>query len=126
MKPHLTEFHRGVPFAQFPARMAELNLDLALAPLELNAFNDCKSNLRLLEYGILGIPVIATDITPYQCGLPVSLVKNHPRDWIRAIREHINDLDEAARRGDSLRQAVQSDWMLDSRLEGWVKAWSDW
>lgn len=126
MKPHLTEFHRGVPFAQYPARMAELNLDLALAPLESNAFNDCKSNLRLLEYGILGIPVIATDITPYQCGLPVSLVKNHPREWIKAIRDHVNDLDEAARRGDSLRQAVESDWMLDSRLEEWVKAWSGW
>lgn len=126
MKPYLTEFHPGVPFRQYPAKMASLNLDLALAPLESNLFNECKSNLRLLEYGALGIPVIATDITPYQCGLPVSLVKNQPRDWIKAIRAHIHDLDETARRGDSLKQAVLSDWMLDSRLEEWVKAWSDW
>jgi hypothetical protein len=31
--------------------MASLNLDLAIAPLEINPFNESKSNLRLLEYG---------------------------------------------------------------------------
>src|SRR5690606_18417271 len=41
MQPHLTEFHHGVPFAEYPDKLAALGLDLAIAPLEANAFNEC-------------------------------------------------------------------------------------
>jgi hypothetical protein len=66
LRPYVHEFHSGVPIEEYPRKLASLNLDLALAPLEENAFNECKSNLRLLEYGACGFPVIATDIVCYQ------------------------------------------------------------
>src|SRR5690606_8388090 len=68
------EFHRGVPIEQYPEKLASLNLDLAVVPLEINQFNRCKSNLRLLEMGACGVPVICTDINPYQGTLPVTRV----------------------------------------------------
>lgn len=58
----IQEYHGGVSFAEYAPKLATLDLDLALAPLEENLFNECKSNLRLLEYGVLGYPVIATDL----------------------------------------------------------------
>lgn len=122
---YVHEFRPGVPIPQYPAALAALELDLALVPLEDNDFNVCKSNLRLLEYGICGYPVIATDMEPYRCGLPVSLVKNRFKDWVDAIREHLADLDEAARRGDALRAAVKQNWMLDGHnLARWQEVWS--
>ncbi|MBR7539164.1 hypothetical protein KC221_23545, partial [Mycobacterium tuberculosis] len=51
LRPYIHEFHPLVNLADYPAKLASLNLDLALAPLEFHIFNDCKSNLRLLEYG---------------------------------------------------------------------------
>ena len=51
LRPFVHEFHIGLPIDQYPAKLASLDLDLALAPLEQNLFNECKSNLRLLEYG---------------------------------------------------------------------------
>jgi len=124
LKPYLSEFHRGVPLAEYPLRLAELDLDLALAPLELNRFNECKSNLRLLEYGALGIPVVATDIVPYQCGLPITLVKNRPTDWIRAIRARIGERAALGHEGATLQQAVLQNWTLDKTLQAWVSAWT--
>lgn len=124
LRPYIAEFHPGLPFDEYPTALATLDLDLALAPLELCRFNECKSNLKLMEYGILGYPVIATDITPYQCGLPVTLVKNKRTHWIRAIREHLSDRDELARRGDALRAAVRKDWMLEDHLTPWFQAWT--
>lgn len=124
LRPYIAEFHPGLPFDEYPTALATLDLDLALAPLELCRFNECKSNLKLMEYGILGYPVIATDITPYQCGLPVTLVKNKRTHWIRAIREHLSDRDELARRGDALRTAVRKDWMLEDHLTPWFEAWT--
>lgn len=128
LKPYVHEFHGGVAIEQYPAKLASLNLDLGLAPLEHNLFNECKSNLRQLEYGACGIPIICTDIRPYQdglnAGLPVTLVKNRYKDWVDAIRMHINDLDATARMADELQAKVKADWMLQGRyLEDWRNAW---
>lgn len=124
LRPFVHEFHRGLPIELYPAKLASLNLDLALAPLEHNIFNLCKSNLRLLEYGACGFPVICTDIAPYQCDLPVTRVKNRHKDWVDAIRDHLADLDATAERGDALKAAVLKDWMLEgANLDKWRAAW---
>lgn len=124
IKPYVREYHGPVSIERYPAMLASLNLDLALAPLEQNLFNECKSNLRLLEYGACGVPVIASDARPYRCGLPVTLVKNRFKDWVDAIRAHVQDPDAAARSGDALKAAVERDWMLEGvHLENWLRAW---
>ncbi|WP_233787540.1 glycosyltransferase family 2 protein [Pseudomonas yangonensis] len=126
LRPYVHEYHAGVPIRDYPAKLAQLNLDLAVAPVEQNLFNDCKSNLRLLEYGACGFPVICSDVLCYQnSNLPVTLVKNRFRDWVEAIRMHLADLDETARLGDRLRGAVQSRWMLEGdNLLLWREAWT--
>ena len=122
-RPHVAEYHYGLPFEHYPQAVAALNLDLAVAPLEINAFNEAKSNLRLLEYGVLGFPVICTDILPYQLDLPVTRVANKHRAWLEAIRSHIADLDECARRGDALRRQILGHWLLEDHLDLWLRAW---
>src|SRR5690606_31439953 len=113
MKPEgiTCEFHAGVRIAQYPAKLASLDLDLAVVPLEMNQFNRCKSNLRLLELGACGVPVSCTDIDPYQGELPVTRLRNRHQDWVRAIREHLADPDALAAQGDALRDAVKRGWM---------------
>ena len=123
LRPFVKEFHDWVPIPEYPAKLASLGLDLGVAPLEFNPFNEAKSNLRLLEYGVLGIPVICTDIVPYQGDLPVCRVKNRHRDWVKAIREMASDRAACQREGETLRQAVLADWMLDQHLDEWCKAW---
>lgn len=125
LRPYVHEFHTGVAITQYPAMLASLNLDLALAPVEQNLFNECKSNLRILEYGACGFPVICSDIRCYQGdGLPVTRVKNRFKDWIDAIRMHLSDLDATGRLGDELQAQVRRDWMLDGdNLESWRRAW---
>ncbi|MNO25767.1 Chondroitin synthase [compost metagenome] len=126
LRPYVHEYYEGVSLEQYPATLARMNLDLALAPVEQNLFNECKSNLRLLEYGACGFPVIASDIRCYQGynDLPVTLVKNRFRGWVDAIRMHISDLDATAKAGDALRNAVLGGWMLEGdNLSNWRKAW---
>ncbi|WP_180273648.1 rhamnan synthesis F family protein [Iodobacter sp. BJB302] len=124
LRPFVHEFHAGVPIGLYPAKLASLNLDLALAPLEQNIFNQCKSNLRLLEYGACGFPVICTDIAPYRGSLPVTRVRNKHKDWVDAIRDHLSDPDSRAESGRVLKEAVLKDWMLDgANLDKWRAAW---
>jgi GT2 family glycosyltransferase/glycosyltransferase involved in cell wall biosynthesis len=120
---NLVEYHSGVPIEDYPGKLASLNLDLAIAPLEDVPFNHGKSNLKLLEYGMLGYPVVCTDMTPYQGAYPVTRVKNRLKHWVGAIREHVSDLDELARRGDLLRDYTKANWMLEDNLDVWLAAW---
>lgn len=118
------EFHASVPFDYYPEKLASLNLDLALVPLEHNHFNECKSNLRLLEIGACGVPIIATDIVSYRCGLPVTLVANRFKDWMNAINNHLGEWEALSRQGDELRAAIHQEWFLrDQGLDEWRKAW---
>lgn len=118
------EFHAGVQIELYPEKLASLNLDLAVVPLEINQFNVSKSNLRLLELGACGVPVICTDIEPYRCGLPVTRITNRFKDWVDAIRMHLADIEANARVGDELRIAVRQKWMLEGdNLNAWLQAW---
>lgn len=118
------EFHPGVPFEMYPEKLASLDLDLALVPLEINQFNECKSNLRLLEIGTCGVPIIATNIEPYRCDLPVTLVENRFKDWMNAIKAYVYDDNLRASKGDQLRTEIHQTWYLrEQGLDDWRNAW---
>lgn len=119
LRPYVREIHGPVDFAEYPARLSGLDLDLAVAPLEHNRFNEAKSNLRILEYGVLGWPVIASDIHPYRNG-PITRVANNPAAWVKAIREHLSDPDALAQAGDELRSWVRANWMLEDHCDQWL------
>jgi hypothetical protein len=123
LRPFVAEYHPWVALYDYAAKLASLDLDLAVAPLEHHPFNEAKSNLRLLEYGVLGYPVLCTDILPYQGDLPVVRTANKHRDWVRAIRDMVADRDACRRAGEELRQAVVRDWMLEDHLDEWKRAW---
>lgn len=123
LRPYIREFHGSVKLDAYPAKLASLNLDLALAPLEYHPFNEAKSALKILEYGILGYPVICTDIVTYQGDFPVMRVSNEPKEWIEAIRHAIADRDKLASQGDVLRAHIQTHWILEDNLDKWLAAW---
>jgi hypothetical protein len=70
------------------------------------------------------VPIIATDIVPYRCGLPVTLVDNRFKDWMKAIQTYIHDAQFRTSQGDALRDAIQRDWYLrDHGLDEWRNSW---
>lgn len=123
LRPYVQEFHRPTSIESYPAKLASLNLDLALAPLESNLFNESKSPLRILEYGILGYPVICSDILPYRGGFPVMLAQNTAQSWIEAIRHAISDRDALTVQGNELRKHINKNWILEDNLDKWLEGW---
>lgn len=121
--PYVKDSFVGVTFDRYPETLAAMGLDLAIAPLEDNRFNECKSPLKLLEYGILGYPVVCTNSLPYRGDFPVTRVPNKPAAWIAAIRERIHDLDATHREGEELQAHIRQHWMLEDHLDEWLSAW---
>ncbi|MCX4187367.1 glycosyltransferase [Methylophaga sp. OBS4] len=123
IKPFIKEEHDFVDIDDYPQKLASLNLDLALAPLEMHDFNKAKSNLRLLEYGILGWPVICSDIFPYQINnAPVIRVNNDKAAWLAAIRQALADPLALQQSGNRLKQWVIQHYLLEDHLDEWLQS----
>ncbi len=124
LRRYAAEVHELVPIEDYPAKLASLDLDLAVAPLEVHPYNDAKSNLRLLELGAMGYPVICSaGVGAFDYDLPVTRVENRPDAWIDAIVAAIGDRDALAGQGDALRQAIHDHWLMDGRSIEWAAAW---
>ncbi len=123
LRPFIKEFHDFVAIERYPQKLASLNLDLAVAPLEFHPFNESKSNLRLLEYGALGWPVICTDIYPYQTdNAPVTLINNQTESWVEAIRDALANPDKLHHSGDRLKKWVLDNYIIEEHLDEWMSA----
>ncbi len=70
--------------------------DIGIAPLVDIHFNRCKSDLKFLEYSILGIPSVASKVESYaasvQNGENGFLASNN-KDWLKYLRRLIVDSD---------------------------------
>lgn len=66
-----------------------LHWDLAIAPLEMNSFTNCKSDIKFLDYSFLGIPGIYSRVPAYQNTVrhleTGYLAENHPDTWVEAL-----------------------------------------
>jgi glycosyltransferase involved in cell wall biosynthesis len=126
VKPYIKEFHSFVSIKDYPLKMASLNLDIAVAPLEDNWFNQCKSNLRLLEYGAMGWPVVCSDVFPYQSyEPPVIRCKNNVEEWVGAITDLIDNESKRVKLGLDLNIWVNNKFNLDGWSTKWLNALID-
>jgi processive 1,2-diacylglycerol beta-glucosyltransferase len=100
--------------------------DLAIAPLEDNIFTRCKSDIKFLDYSILGIPGIYSRVTPYEKTVrhleTGYLASNNPEAWEEAFESLLAD-------DDTLRQKLATqaeEYVLSTRtLKHCAQNWRD-
>lgn len=68
--------------------------DIWLAPYSDNRFNNAKFPTKALEAGVLGIPLIASSITPY-------------RDWFSGVEYHAANIDQPHQWSRCLRAMIE-------------------
>lgn len=77
---------------------------IALAPLEDSAFNDAKSDIKTLDYGLARVPAVFSRVGPYQAsvehGKTGLLCRNETGEWIKAMHQLLEDA--------SLREAIEA------------------
>ena len=72
------------------------------------------------------MPVVCSDVLPYQSNLPATRVKNRHKNWREAILERVTDLQASRQEGLALQERIARDWMLtEDNLQGWYKTWTD-
>jgi processive 1,2-diacylglycerol beta-glucosyltransferase len=95
------------------------DVDVCLVPLVKNSFNECKSELKIVEAGTMKKTVICSDILPYnqwiKDGVNGILIKPERNfiDWFTAIRKLILNPGLAKQLGDALHKTVTENFNLD-------------
>lgn len=93
--------------------------DIGLAPVENVKFNDGKSYLKILEYGIWSIPTIASKVECYnqfndgKSTSGVTLVKNKHSHWYKAMKNLVEDQEMRIKSGEDLLNLILEDHNLD-------------
>lgn len=60
------EFHQWQRLYDYPAKIHELGVQMMVAPLQDNAFNKAKSDLKYIEACAYGLPVACQDLCTYE------------------------------------------------------------
>tara|TARA_R110002020_G_scaffold142235_2_gene314353 strand:+ start:18617 stop:19783 length:1167 start_codon:yes stop_codon:yes gene_type:complete len=94
-------------------------IDVAIAPLEWNDFNDSKSEIKLMEAGRYGIPLIATDCGCYdeviEDGVTGYLIskENRINDWVKVLSKCIKDPKHTLEMGKNLKEVVNQKYDIN-------------
>jgi glycosyltransferase involved in cell wall biosynthesis len=113
-----------VPFEKFGSYIKTLNLlDIGLAPLKNSLFSLCKSNLKILEYGMRKIATIASPIMSYEEiqkeGAPIFLAST-PEEWENLIVELVENEPLRCERGESLYIFVKKNYILQNHMNVFI------
>lgn len=101
----------GESLNDYPLVLASKGWDIAVAPVINNAFGNAKSNLKLMEYAALGLPVVASPIAPYRESAASNaqiLFAESFDEWYNSIKELIED----SSKRDSIARA-NKDWVSE-------------
>jgi len=87
-------------------------MDVAIAPLEFNNFNDSKSEIKVAECGRYAVPLVATNCGCYdetiingQTGYLID--RNNPKsEWVRVLKKVIQDKKGREEMGANLKQVT--------------------
>ncbi|WP_174865317.1 glycosyltransferase [Pectobacterium polaris] len=124
-KPYIHEIYE-IPRAEYyPAKLSSLNLDIALVPLASNVdsiYHSC--NIRIMEHGMCGVPVICSKSIYLNKDIPVSRVTNKYKDWSDKINEHLADLKSARNLGNQFKEYSDNNSIVKKdTIENWLSAW---
>lgn len=89
---------------------------IALAPLVNNEFNRCKSNLKVLEAGAKGIPIVCSKVFPYynEVDKGTVLYADSKPDWYYLINRLKKDKSFYEDKANSLMEFVREKYNIES------------
>lgn len=111
-----------VPFSDqetYYQNLMRLRFDIGIAPAQNTLFNNCKSNLKVLEYGAIGIPVVASNIDPYR-DFFYALKADTEEDWEQHLTDLIENYEIRNQLGIELHNYVKEYFSLEKGINSYL------
>jgi len=109
--------HSAMPSDQYGVMYA--NMDVAIAPLQMNEFNDSKSEIKVAEAGRYSVPLVASDVGCYDETIVnwetgVLLPPDAPRsEWVKVLKKIIQNKKLREKMGHNLHQITEKHFNIN-------------
>lgn len=106
-------------YEQFPQWLADLDLDIALAPLKDTQFNRAKTPIKWFESSMLEIPMVLSDVTPYKevvTNYKTGYLAKNKNQWVKYLSWLIESPEKRKAIGQAAKKAVLEEHTIDKQL----------
>ena len=107
------------------------NMDAAIAPLEMNAFNDSKSEIKIAECGRYGVPLIASNVGCYdewivdgETGFLIDPSAG-VSEWVKVLSRVAKDKKLRERMGKNLKEVADTNFDLNKNVGDRLKLYKE-
>ena len=116
------KYHTWENIFEYPKKMKSIEPDICIAPLFINDFNSCKSNIKCLEYNACGAVGVYSDIAPYKF---MSHTAKNDEEMIAHIEKLAGDINlrSSSYRKDFTRVKRQLWWEEDNNIEKYINSY---
>ncbi|HEY62049.1 MAG TPA: glycosyltransferase family 4 protein [Anaerolineae bacterium] len=110
-------------YEEFARFFQEQSIDIFIAPLVDNVFNQCKSAIKYFEYSVMGVPGVYARLEPY-----ISVIR-HGRngllaysldEWKNNIEMLITDSELRIRLAKEAQNTIRDHWLLSQNVNNWL------
>lgn len=104
------EYLDWVHIEGYPYRMQLVGADIGICPLRDTSFNRCKSSIKYYEHAALGIPTVASNMSPYADDIEdgkTGYLASSKDEWIEKLSRLIEDPVERNRIGGEAKRYVE-------------------
>jgi processive 1,2-diacylglycerol beta-glucosyltransferase len=121
--PNVEWIHLAIPsYSDFAEYFSQQQCDLFIAPLIQGPFNECKSQIKFLEYSWLGIPGVYSRLAPYESVVEHGrngFLASTPEEWEDCLSRLIEGPSLRAEMGMRAKQTVKDQWLLSQHAHEW-------
>lgn len=116
---HFIPWHSDIN--SYPLDIRDMAIDIGVAPLRDDRFNRCKSNLKWLEYSIMGVPGVYSDIV-YGDSIAhgkTGFIARDKKEWFQYLSDLIEHKELRESIGNKARQRILTAYTTD-KLSGYI------
>lgn len=111
------------PIDEYPTAMAQI--DVGIVPLELSAFNEAKSALKMMEFAALGVPAVVSptsdNLRMHHYGL--GWIAEKPKNWQRCVSSLVREQGVREHVAGQGRE-IMRDFTIEGNCGRWWDAWT--
>ena len=96
-------------YKEYPEFLANLGLDISIAPIIDDDFNKSKSNIKWMEASMLEIPTVASKVYPYEHSIidgQTGFLAGNTKQWVNALSKLIESKGLREKIGRQAKKAV--------------------
>ncbi len=124
--------HYGTPaWLGYPELLGSMGWDIGLAPLITDTFNTCKSHIKWMEYSMINIPTVASQVYPYYQPIQGvnTIVDGHTgylcstsEQWFDKLAALVESKDLRDKLANNAYTYIAQNWQYSQHQHKWLEA----